>query len=91
VETESPRSAAVERQRERLDALGPAPSAEILHALTLPDFAQADAIGSSGQPSDRTFGERRLANISFELEAAPRRLRVLLAGVTMRRQPVHPL
>ena len=31
----------VERQlRERLDALGPAPRAELLHVLMLPDFAK---------------------------------------------------
>ena len=32
--------------RERLDALGPAPRAELLHVLMLPDFDRADAIGS---------------------------------------------
>ena len=36
----------VERQlRERLDALGPAPRAELLHVLMLPDFDRADRIG----------------------------------------------
>ena len=34
------------RLRERLDALGPAPRAELLHVLTLPDFNRVDAIGS---------------------------------------------
>jgi hypothetical protein len=35
-----------ERQiRERLDALGPAPRAELLHALMLSDFERADRIG----------------------------------------------
>jgi hypothetical protein len=29
----------------RLDALGPAPRAELLHVLMLPDFERADAIG----------------------------------------------
>ena len=33
------------RLRERLDALGPAPRAELLHVLTLPDFERADRIG----------------------------------------------
>jgi hypothetical protein len=28
-----------------LDALGPAPRAELLHVLTLPDFDRADRIG----------------------------------------------
>jgi hypothetical protein len=30
------------RLRERLDALGPAPRAELLHVLMLPDFERAD-------------------------------------------------
>jgi hypothetical protein len=30
------------RLRERLDALGPAPRAELLHVLILPDFERAD-------------------------------------------------
>jgi hypothetical protein len=34
------------RLRERLDALGPAPRAELLHVLMLPDFERADRIGS---------------------------------------------
>jgi hypothetical protein len=34
------------RLRERLDALGPGPRAELLHVLMLPDFDRADAIGS---------------------------------------------
>jgi len=33
------------RLRERLDALGPAPRAELLQALMLPDFDRADRIG----------------------------------------------
>jgi hypothetical protein len=33
------------RLRERLDTLGPAPGAELLHVLMLPDF-RVDAIGS---------------------------------------------
>ena len=35
------------RLRERLDALGPAPRAELLHVLMLPDFDRADRIGES--------------------------------------------
>jgi len=31
--------------RERLDALGPGPPAELLHVLMLPDFERADRIG----------------------------------------------
>ena len=34
------------RLHERLDALGPAPRAELLHVLMLPDFDRADQIGS---------------------------------------------
>jgi hypothetical protein len=33
------------RLRARLDALGPAPRAELLHVLMLPDFERADRIG----------------------------------------------
>jgi len=42
----------------RLDALGPAPRAELLHVLTLPDFDRVGAIQSYwGNPETRTFGE----------------------------------
>jgi len=39
--------------------LGPAPRAELLHVLILPDFDCADAIGSYywGNPKTRTFAE----------------------------------
>jgi hypothetical protein len=44
--------------RERLDPLGPAPRAELLHVLRLPDFDRADAIGTFwGNHETRTFGE----------------------------------
>ena len=36
------------RLQERLDALGPAPRAELLHVLMLPDFERADRSASSG-------------------------------------------
>jgi hypothetical protein len=46
------------RLRERLDALGPARRAELLHVLRLPDFDRADAIGTFwGHPETVTFGE----------------------------------
>jgi hypothetical protein len=46
------------RLRERLDALGPAPPAELLHVLMLPDFERADRIGEFwGHPETRSFGE----------------------------------
>ena len=44
--------------RSRLDALGPAPRAELLHVLMLPDFERADRIGEFlGYPESRTFAE----------------------------------
>jgi hypothetical protein len=49
----------LERQlRQRLDALGPAPRAELLRVLMLPDFEQADRIGEFwGYPESRAFAE----------------------------------
>jgi hypothetical protein len=42
----------------RLDALGPAPRAELLHVLMLPDFNRADAIGAYwGNPKTHIFAE----------------------------------
>jgi hypothetical protein len=46
------------RLRERLDALGPAPRAELLHVLILPDFERADRIGEFwGHLESRAFAE----------------------------------
>ena len=46
------------RIRERLDALGPARRAELLHVLTLPDFDRADRIAEfGGYPTTRAFAE----------------------------------
>jgi hypothetical protein len=46
------------RLRERLDALGPPPRAELPHVLRLPDFDRDDRIGTFwGHPETRTFGE----------------------------------
>jgi hypothetical protein len=46
------------RLRERPDALGPAPRAELLHVLMLPDFDRADRIGEFwSYPESRTFAE----------------------------------
>jgi hypothetical protein len=43
---------------ERLDALGPAPRAELLQLLMLPDFDRAERIGEFyGNPKTRTFAE----------------------------------
>jgi hypothetical protein len=45
-------------QRARLDALGPAPRAELLHVLMLPDLERADRIGEFwGDPESRAFAE----------------------------------
>ena len=46
------------RLRDRLDALGPAPRAELLHVLMLSDFERADRIGEFwGYPESRAFAE----------------------------------
>jgi hypothetical protein len=42
----------------RLEVLGPAPPAELLHVLMLPDFERADRIGEFwGYPESRSFAE----------------------------------
>jgi hypothetical protein len=53
------RSDQLERRiRQRLDALGPAPHAELLRVLTLPDFERAERIGEFwSYPQSRTFAE----------------------------------
>ena len=43
--------------RQRMDALGPAPRAELLHVL-IPDFERADRIASSGA-AGAAFAMRR--------------------------------
>ena len=46
------------RLRERLDALGPASRAELLHVLMLPDLERAERIGEFwSYPQSRTFAE----------------------------------
>jgi hypothetical protein len=46
------------RLRERLQALGPALRAELLHVLMLPDFERASRIGEFwGYPESRAFAE----------------------------------
>jgi hypothetical protein len=46
------------RLRAHLDALGPAPRAELLHVLMLPDFERADRIGEFwGYPESRAVAE----------------------------------
>jgi hypothetical protein len=65
-----------QRLRERLDALGPAPRAELRHVLMLPDFERADRIGEFwGNPKTRTFAE-----LLIDCEE-DRTLRAVLVGV----------
>jgi hypothetical protein len=46
------------RLQERLDALGPAPRAELLHVLTLPDLERAERIGEFwNHPQSRIVAE----------------------------------
>ena len=46
------------RLQERLDAIGPASRAELLHVLMLPDVERASRIGEFwGYPQSRTFAE----------------------------------
>ena len=58
------------RLRERLDALSPAPRAELLHVLMIPDFERADRIGEFwGYPESGAFAELL---IDCEEDRAPR-------------------
>jgi hypothetical protein len=46
------------RLRERLDARGPAPRAELLHVLMLPDLERAERFGEFwSYPQSRNFAE----------------------------------
>jgi hypothetical protein len=62
--------------RERPDALGPAPRAELLHVLMLPDLERVDRIGEFwGYPERRAFAE-----LLIEREE-DRTLRAVLVGM----------
>jgi hypothetical protein len=66
----------LEKQLQRLDALGPAPRAELLHVLMLPDFERADRIGEFwGYSESRAFAE-----LLIDCEE-DRTLRPVLVGV----------
>ena len=70
------------RLRARLDALGAAPRAELLHVLTLPDFDRADRIGEFwGKPKTRTFAE-----LLIDCEE-DRALRAVLVGILREADP----
>ncbi len=65
-----------QRLQARLDALGSAPRAELLHGLMLLDFERADRIGEFwGNPKTRTF-----AKLLIDCEG-DRTLRAVLVGM----------
>ena len=63
------------RLQERLEALGPAPRAELLHVLILPDFERADRIVEF-------WGTRRAGVRELLIDCqADRTLRAVLVGM----------
>src|SRR6266540_4964414 len=63
------------RLRERLDALGPAPRAELLHVLMLPDFERADRIGEFwGNPEPGAATAESLGELDLRGRGWPARV-----------------
>jgi hypothetical protein len=70
------------RLQARLNALGPAPRAELLHVLMLPDFERADRIGGFwGYTESRAFAE-----LLIDCEE-DRTLRAVLVGPLRETEP----
>jgi hypothetical protein len=66
--------------RERLDAIGPAPRAVLLHVLMLPDLERVRSIGEfHGDPRTRTF-----AQLLVDLEESPHARAVVLGELRER-------
>jgi hypothetical protein len=72
--------------RERLEALGPAPRAELLHVLRLPDVDRVERIGEFwGYPESRAFAE-----LLIDCEE-DRVLRAVLVGMLRETVPLSHL